>query len=124
MKLSEFFKSIIDADEAPIVICDTEHTIIYMNPSAIVRYHKYGGNALLGKSLLDCHNPDSNNTIKNILKWFAEDVSHNKVFTAHKKKDNSDIYMTVLRDESGKLIGYYEKHESRTLENKENLCSL
>ena len=28
---NNFFKSVIDADDAPVVICDLEHTIVYMN---------------------------------------------------------------------------------------------
>ena len=49
--LSPYFKSIVDQDRLSIVICDLEHTIIYMNPAAIKDYHKYGGAALIGKSL-------------------------------------------------------------------------
>ena len=41
--LSPYFKSIVDQDRLSIVICDLEHTIIYMNPAAIKDYHKYGG---------------------------------------------------------------------------------
>ena len=41
--LSPYFKSIVDQDRLSIVICDLEHTIIYMNPAAIEDYHKYGG---------------------------------------------------------------------------------
>ena len=44
--LSPYFKSIVDQDRLSIVICDLEHTIIYMNPAAIKDYHKYGGAAL------------------------------------------------------------------------------
>ena len=58
--LSPYFKSIVDQDRLSIVICDLEHTIIYMNPAAIKDYHKYGGAVLIGKSLLNCHNADSN----------------------------------------------------------------
>ena len=57
--LSPYFKSIVDQDRLSIVICDLEHTIIYMNPAAIKDYHKYGGAALIGKSLLNCHYEDS-----------------------------------------------------------------
>ena len=32
---NNFFKSVIDADDAPVVICDLEHTIVYMNPTAL-----------------------------------------------------------------------------------------
>ena len=50
--LNAYFKSIIDQDRESVVICDLNHIIIYMNPAAVVDYGKYGGAALLGKSLL------------------------------------------------------------------------
>ena len=33
--LSPFFKSIIDQDDMPVVICNLMHEIIYMNPAAV-----------------------------------------------------------------------------------------
>ena len=48
MNISFYFKSIIDSDIAPIVICNTDHRIIYMNPSAKKRYAKNGGGSLVG----------------------------------------------------------------------------
>lgn len=64
MELSVYFKSIIDQDICPIVICNLSHEIIYMNPEAVERYAKRGGIELIGKSLLNCHNEDSNSKIK------------------------------------------------------------
>ncbi len=51
MELSIYFKSIIDQDICPIVICNLSHEIIYMNPEAVERYAKRGGIELIGKSL-------------------------------------------------------------------------
>ena len=59
MNLTPYFKSIIDQDVASVVICNLKHEIIYMNPKAVESYHKWGGEALLGKSLMNCHNPKS-----------------------------------------------------------------
>mgnify|MGYP000999120643 CR=1 FL=1 len=64
MELNAYFKSLVDQDRAAVVICDLEHTIIYMNPAAIASYAKHGGAALLGKSVLTCHNPQSRQTIQ------------------------------------------------------------
>ena len=115
MEISIFYKSVIDADDMPVVICDTEHTIIYMNPSAVRRYAKRGGADLIGKSLLDCHNAESNVMIEKVVEWFGKSRDNNKVYTFH-NKENHDIYMIALRDDTGNLIGYYEKHELRTPE--------
>ena len=107
MELSVFFKSIIDQDLSPVVVCDKEHTIVYMNPASISRYHA----DLTGKSLMDCHNADSCEKIEKVLKWFKDDKCNNRVYTYRNDKENKDVYMVALRDESGELIGYYEKHE-------------
>ncbi|MGN0339189.1 MAG: PAS domain-containing protein [Lachnospira sp.] len=113
--LSAYFKSILEQDRAAVVICNLQHEIIYMNPAAVVNYAKWGGDRLIGKSLLDCHNPESVESIKKVVEWFAADESHNIVYTFHNEKQNKDVYMVALRD-NGSLIGYYEKHEYRNPE--------
>ena len=110
-----FYKSIVDQDRASVVICNLKHEIIYMNPAAVISYAKRGGDKLIGRSLLDCYNPESKDKIQQVVDWFAVDESHNIVYTFHNEKQNKDVYMVALRDE-GKLIGYYEKHEYRNAE--------
>ena len=114
--LNAYFKSVIDQDREAVVICDLDHTILYMNPAAVVDYGKYGGAALLGKSLLNCHNPHSVEAIRKVVEWSALDASHNIVYTYYNPKHVRDVYMVALRDEDGTLIGYYEKHDSRKAE--------
>lgn len=116
MELSVYMKSIIDMDRASVVICDLDHKIIYMNPAAVKRYAKRGGAALVGKSLLDCHNENSNEIIKKVVAWFLESRDNNMIYTYHNEKENKDVYMVALRDDRGTLIGYYEKHEYRDRE--------
>lgn len=118
MELTQFFKSVLDEDNSAVVICDINHTIIYMNPVACERYSKWGGASLLGKSLLDCHNSKSNEMIQKVMEWFQLSQSHNRMYTSYNEKENKDVYMIALRDEEGKLIGYYEKHEYRNRETK------
>lgn len=110
-----FYKSLVDQDRAAVVICNLEHEILYMNPAAVSNYAKWGGDKLIGKSVLACHNPESQEKIAQVVKWFAEDENHNLVYTFHNEKQNKDVYMVALRDH-GKLIGYYEKHEYRNAE--------
>ena len=114
--LNEIYKSVLEADRTAVVICDLDHTIIYMNPTAIQRYVKWGGAALLGKNLLDCHNEKSRQMIVKVVDWFRADAAHNIIYTSHNEKENKDVYMVALRDDSGQLIGYYEKHEYRNPE--------
>lgn len=109
----QMFKSILDQDGSPVVVCDLQHKILYMNPVAVARYERFGGEKLLGKNLLDCHNGQSGQLIRRVLDWFGADHSHNRVHTAYNEQENKDVYMVALRNEQGALIGYYEKHEYR-----------
>ena len=114
MELTQFFKSVLDQDRAPVVLCDLEHTIIYMNKAAATqRYAKNGGEALRGKSLLNCHTPKAREIINQVLDWFRADKDHNTIYEFRNDEENKDVYMVALRDDGGNLIGYYEKHEFR-----------
>lgn len=95
----DFYKGIIDQDRSAIVICNLEHEIIYMNPTAILNYEKQGGNRLIGESLMECHNQESRSRIQKVVDWFAENESHNIIYTFHNEKQNKDVYMVALRDE-------------------------
>ena len=110
--LNKLLKSVIDSDKAPVVVCDIDSTVVYMNPASVARYHV----DLTGKSIKECHNAKSNEMIDKVLEWFKKDKSNNCVYTSRNDKENKDVYMVALRDEAGELIGYYEKHEYRSRE--------
>ena len=105
--LDLLLKSVIDSDNAAVVICDLNSVIVYMNPAAVSRYHK----DLTGKSLKDCHNAKSNEMIDRVLGWFKKSPENNIMYTYYNEKENKDVYMVALRDADKNLIGYYEKHE-------------
>ncbi len=109
MKLYKFFKSVLDQDTAPVVVCDMDDIIVYMNPCAIERYHK----DLTGRSIKDCHPPKANEKIEKVLSWFKESKDNNIIYTYRNDEENKDVYMVAFRDDEGNLIGYYEKHEYR-----------
>lgn len=119
MELAAYFKSVMEQDRCAVVICNTEHEIIYMNPAAVERYAKRGGAELVGRSLLACHNAASVEKIRRVTAWFAQSSANNRVYTFHDDRENKDVYMVALRDEAGKLIGYYEKHEYRNAETQD-----
>ena len=107
--LSALLKSVIDQDVDPIVICDPDSMIVYMNPASISRYHA----DLTGRNLSFCHTPESNARIAQVLDWFRESPQHNRLLVTRSERRNTDIYMIALRSSDGTLIGYYEKHERR-----------
>lgn len=110
---TRLFKSVIDADNAAVCICDLNHIVVYMNKAAVNKYHV----DITGKSIFDCHNPKSKETIIKVVDYFKADVSHNSVHTFYNAKENRDIYMIALRDDEDNLIGYYEKHCYRDIDN-------
>lgn len=116
MEMAAYFQSIVEQDRCPIVICNTKHDIIYMNPAAVSRYDKRGGAGLIGQSIFDCHNAHSKKIIEQVLAWFLESPAHNIMYTYRNEKDNKDVYMVALRGSSEEVIGYYEKHEYRNAE--------
>ena len=97
MDLFLYFKSVLDQDRAPVVLCGLDHIILYMNPAAGARYAKQGGMA-------------------RVVDWFAQSKAHDLMYTYRNDKENKDVYMVALRDGDGTLIGYYEKHEYRDRE--------
>lgn len=108
----ELLISVMEQDNAPVVICDMESMVVYMNTAAKQRYHA----DLTGKSLKACHPPQANAAIERVLDWFRKSPDHNRVYTFRNDKEDKDVYMIALRDASGNLIGYYEKHEYRCRE--------
>ncbi len=110
--LNKLLRSVLDQDTAPVVVCDMEDTIVYMNPSAIRHYR----GDLTGRSVKDCHPPKANEMIDKVVAWFSESRENNIMYTFRNDKENKDVYMVALRDDDGTVIGYYEKHEYRNRE--------
>jgi transcriptional regulator with PAS, ATPase and Fis domain len=51
----------------PITVCDTNGLIVYMNKASQKMLEKYDSKNLIGKSLFDCHNSQSNEIIKGLI---------------------------------------------------------
>lgn len=60
----DFFNECNDA----VTICDTEGIIIYMNKKSILTFEKYGGEKLIGQSLMDCHPEPARSKLIQMLK--------------------------------------------------------
>ncbi len=97
--------AILDCLTDPVLVADTNHITFYLNKAAAEHYDD--GYKLLGKSLLDCHNPESRQVMKDILAQMEAGLDE-KLITDN---DKHRIYMRSVRDESGKLLGYFERYE-------------
>ncbi len=111
MDMTEFFKGIVDTEEDPIVICDLDYKIIYVNPSAIEYYKKAG--EMTGKHLHTFLDEEMMSKVTMTLEWFKEDEKNNHVFALHDDVNNHDMYMLAIRNAKKKLIGFYGRVESR-----------
>ncbi|MGD1991790.1 MAG: PAS domain-containing protein [Anaerolineae bacterium] len=97
--------AILDIIDEPILVADTDHVIRYMNKAAIAFYD--GGSTLLGSSLLDCHNEESQHTILEILDAM-EDGEDQRLFS---DDGEQRVTMQAVRDPNGRLLGYTERYE-------------
>ena len=103
----DLLAAILDSLNDPVVFADTQHTIQYMNKAAIERYKERGGADLIGSSLLECHNEQSQQMIIEILAAMHNGEEERLITDSEKHR----AYMRVVRDSDGKLLGYYERYE-------------
>ena len=97
--------ALLDSIKDPVLFADTQHVIRYMNKAAIAHFDD--GAALLGRSLLDCHNENSRRKIVEISA--AMHVGEDERLIS--EDDKQRIYMRAVRDADGRLLGYYERYE-------------
>ena len=97
--------AILDSLKDPILFADTEHVTRYMNKAAVVHYEQ--GDDLIGRSLLDCHNERSQQMMIEILAEMHEGLEE-RLITDNEKYC---IFMRVVRDPDGQVLGYYERYE-------------
>ncbi len=96
---------VLDSLTDPVLVADTEHTVVYMNSAAVDHYT--GGEALMGTSLLDCHNEHSQKMMIEVLAALRAGEEERLISDDEKRR----IYMRAVRDEAGELVGYYERYE-------------
>lgn len=101
----ELFENILDCFKNEIVFADTNHIIRYMNKVAINRYPE--GSALIGTSLLDCHNEKSVEMILDIFEKMKNGLDEELITDNEKYR----VYMRAVRNNKEELIGYYERFE-------------
>jgi PAS domain-containing protein len=102
---STLMAAILDSLKDPILFADVEHVTRYMNKAAIAYYDE--GETLIGRSLLDCHNERSQQMMIEILAEMHQGLEERLITD----NDEHRIYMRVVRDAGGKVLGYYERYE-------------
>ncbi len=97
--------AILDSLKDPVLFADTEHVIRYMNRAAVAHYDE--GESLIGCSLLDCHNEQSQQQIIEILAAMQAGEEERLITDDEEHR----IYMRAVRGADGQVLGYYERYE-------------
>jgi PAS domain S-box-containing protein len=103
------YEALLDTIHNPIVFVDNDHVIRYLNKAAKIRYYeKRGYSNLIGKSLLECHNPVSREQIRLIHQRLLD--GEVEVFLKV-NPDKEKITIVAVRNVDGQMLGYYERFE-------------
>ena len=97
--------ALLDSLKDRLLLADTDHIVRYMNKAAIAYYKE--GDALLGTSLLDCHNERSQQMMVEILAEMHQGLEERLITDNEKHR----IRMRAVRDPQGQVLGYYERYE-------------
>lgn len=98
--------AILDSLKAPILFADTNHVTRYVNEAA--KRHYTDGDDLVGKSLFECHNQESKKVMEEILELM---LTENLVEREISQEDGQRIFMRVIKDSDGTVLGYFERYE-------------
>ncbi len=97
--------NLLDSWNKPVVLVDTNHTIVYVNEPGRKNYAKWGD--IVGKSIFHCHNEQSCQIIREVCKELEN--GREEVLIADNERHR--VYMRAVRDKDGKLVGYYERYD-------------
>ena len=106
------YEALLDCISSPIVFVDNDHIIRYLNKAARIRYYeKRGYSDLIGKSLLECHNPVSQEQIRLIHKRLL--AGEGEIFLKV-NEEKEKITVVGVHNSDGQMLGYYERFEKNT----------
>ena len=98
-----FDKAWCDNFVGGVTVCNPEGIIIYMNSKACLIWDKDGGQDLLGKNLLDCHQQSSRAMLEEMLKKQTSNC-----YSIEKNGIKKLIYQTPIYDENKTFAGLLE----------------
>lgn len=102
----EVLEAILDAYPYEIVFVDTNHIVQYMNATAKKRY---AGRVVIGNSLFNCHNEGTKSKIEQFL--LRAQNGEGEMFEVYNGKTGEREFFTPVKDSTGNVIGYFERHE-------------
>lgn len=85
-----------------VTVCDRDGIILYMNARSVATFEKYGGAALIGKSLIDCHPEPARSKLLDLLR-----TQGSNAYTIDKNGQKKLIYQSPWY-ENGEFMGMVE----------------
>lgn len=104
----EILTAILDAYAYEVVFCDRTHTVRFLNRAA---RKKYGDIVRVGRSIFNCHNETSRAKIEEFLAR-ADSGEEGEMFEVLNGTTGEREFFVPVRDASGHVIGYFERHEN------------
>ncbi|MHB9003644.1 MAG: PAS domain-containing protein [Coriobacteriia bacterium] len=98
-------EDLLESLKEPLVYCDPDHVIRYMNAAARERYANRP--AAVGRSIFDCHNSTSNSQIVEV----GERLAAGEDDVQLSAEDGQRSFMRAVRSADGEYLGYYERYE-------------
>ncbi|MCI8342386.1 MAG: PAS domain-containing protein [Firmicutes bacterium] len=109
MEKEKMLEYILDSYPYKVVFVDTDFIIRYLNKAAKYHYYDFRGyDELIGKSLFECHNEASVEKIKQAVEKLK---NHANEMYLGVTVDNQRFYLNPVRDEKGRLVGFFERFE-------------
>ena len=110
---NEILVGLINTKHSPIVVCDLDYRIIFMNTYANEKYESRGGEKLIGQLIGNYTSIEGMTKLDMIIEWFKENNDKDKVFCYHVDENNTEVYLVAIRNEKRELIGFSSMHECR-----------
>lgn len=105
MKGTDLLIDLLDSWNKPVVLVDTNHTIVYVNEPARNTYATWGD--IIGKSIFHCHNEQSCRIIRDVFGKLKSGLEEVLIVDNERHR----VYMRAVRDKDGTLIGYFERYD-------------
>jgi len=109
MELLEYLMDLLNSIDEEIVLVDTNHKIVFLNIAAKKNYKERFGENLEGKSIFNCHNENSKKIILDVFEKLKQGEDKVEIEGTPTKRS----FVLAVRDSQGKLVGYFEKFETR-----------
>jgi len=106
MTREDLLEAFIESLGQPFVFVDAGHTIRYVSRTAESHYGM-AKSELLGKSIFDCHNPESCRVIREVFAALEQGEEERQITDNERHR----IWMRAVRGSDGRLLGYFERYE-------------